>query len=84
MVLCFQFIVLYNLLGLGFLTINIGVLILAIVIMTFLLFFSFMAYVLATMVDIKHGRLLKLMSKIDPDYYTENEEKETKEKKGLS
>ncbi len=80
MVLCLQFVVLYNLLDLDFLTVNIWVLILAILIVTILLFFSFMAYVLATMVDIKHGRLLKLMNKIEPDYYTEDEKKETSKK----
>lgn len=73
LVLCLQFIILYNVLDLNFLTINIWVLILSILIIFVLLCYSFLAYVLAIMVDVKHGRLLKLMNKIEPDYYTDNE-----------
>lgn len=74
--LIIQFIVIYNLLDFHFLSYSWWLVILTIIILCLLTVGSLVAHVLATMVDIKHSRLLNLMEKLKPDYKnTTNEQK---------
>lgn len=74
--LIMQFIVIYNLLDFHFLSYSWWLAVLTIVILCLLTFGSLVAHVLATMVDIKHSRLLNLMEKLEPNYKkTTNEQK---------
>jgi hypothetical protein len=66
--LIIQFIIVYNILGLHFLSASIWLWIVAVTIAFLLSFFSLVAATLAMLVDIKLSRLLKLMDKLEPEY----------------
>lgn len=69
-----QFIVIYNLLGFHFITSHWWFLLATFTIIVFLIFTSVTAFALATLVDLKHGRLLTLMEKLDPKYNKPDEQ----------
>jgi hypothetical protein len=66
--LTLQFVIIYNILGLDFLSSSVWLLLAAILISTYLTFASIAATTLSMLVDIKHGRLMNLMEKIEPNY----------------
>jgi hypothetical protein len=66
--LIFQFIVIYQLLDLNFLTSSWWLILIVTIILLILMFFMMIAFVLSTLVDIKHSQLLNLMEKLEPSY----------------
>jgi len=71
--LVIQFIVIYNWLDLKFLSYSNWFFYSSIILMTFLILFSFFAYVIATLVDIKHSRILNFLEQITPQNEKTNE-----------
>jgi len=63
-----QFVIVYNVLGLHFLSASIWYWVVAITIAFVLTLSSLVALTLAMLIDIKHSRLLNLMEKLEPDY----------------
>lgn len=75
--LIIQFVIVYNILGLHFLSASIWLWIVAVIIAFLLIFFSLVAATLVMLVDIKHSRLLNLMDKLEPDYKQDGKQEQT-------
>jgi len=76
--LIIQFIVIYNWFGLDFLSHSNWLLLLAIVILFLLFISNFFAYNFATLIDIKHSRLLNFLEEIEPSYEQDKLDRQSK------
>lgn len=66
--LIMQFAIIYNILGLNFLSASAWLWVATILIVTFMTVSSIIATTLSMLVDIKHSRLMNLMEKLEPNY----------------